>query len=111
MVKIGTKFSEPYTIGDFGRPQGSVIGPLLFVISQNDFPDSNEEGNSVMFVDDDTEEVAGHSIEEAQRCYISSNCNVDDKETWRRKNPISSKEFQSTNSNPEHCQPIIGLYH
>ena len=43
---------------DHGAPQGSVLGGTLFIINENDFPACRIEGESVMFVDDDTDCVS-----------------------------------------------------
>ena len=45
-------------LGDHAAPQGSVLGGLLFIINENDLPICREEGDSVLFVDDDTDVVS-----------------------------------------------------
>ena len=45
-------------------PQGSILGPLIFLIFNNDFPASAVEGESVLYADDDTDNVHGKEVEE-----------------------------------------------
>ena len=56
-VQVEAQQSTTIELGDFAAPQGSVLGGLLFIINENDFPDCRTEGESVLFVDDDSDLV------------------------------------------------------
>ena len=66
VVQVETKFSDPEQLGDHAVPQGSILGPLIFLIFNNDFPASSQEGESVLYADDDTENVSDKDVVQLQ---------------------------------------------
>ena len=57
-VQVEAQQSSREVLGNHAAPQGSVLGGLLFIINENDFPACRSNGDSVLFVDDDTDVVS-----------------------------------------------------
>ena len=62
IVQVETKFSDPEHLGDYAMPQGSILAPLIFLIFNNGFPGCSEEGESVLYADDDTVNVRAKDV-------------------------------------------------
>ena len=88
-VQIDSKRSPPHTIGPFAVPQGSVLGCLLFIISQNDLPaattDNSTDSQTICFVDDETEQVADSN---PARLQVKLQERVDNAVLWLKDNKM-----------------------
>ena len=69
-----------------GVPQGSVLGPLLFIIYTNDLPNCLIDCNAILFADDTTIYKSSSDI---QYLYQSTNAELESLTQWFRANKLS----------------------
>ena len=78
LVQIEASTSSELECEEHAVPQGSVLGGLLHVINSNDFPLCHESGESIVYVDDDSDVVHDkdpetlRSVIEAEACNSAS---------------------------------------
>jgi len=71
---------------EYGVPQGSVLGPLLFIIYSNDIPHSITYSKSILFADDTTVYITGSNLE---IMYQHVNYDLKSLNDWFRANKLS----------------------
>ena len=97
-VKIGKTFSNEGEI-TLGIPQGSVLGPLLFLIYINDLPNLSTRYQTILFADDTTLSFKGDNLPDlVQLC----NTELNEFSKWAVANRLSintEKTFYNVVSN------------
>ena len=63
-VKVGSVISNELPV-KMGVPQGSVLGPLLFLLYVNDFPSAFKDSTCIMYADDTTLICCKETVREA----------------------------------------------
>lgn len=83
--QVNSKLSEPRTTIT-GIPQGSILGPLLFLIYINDFPNSLKNADCDMFADDTQIGIASKDPKSITETLNSDLANISD---WMAANKLS----------------------
>ena len=84
-VALGNVLSEEFPVS-CGTPQGSVLGPLLYIIIANDMPKCLKFANSIMFADDTTIFMSGRNL---KFLYRKMNDDLNRLTLWFNKNNLS----------------------
>ena len=83
LVQVESKWSDVMSVGDHGAPQGSVLAGLIFIIYSNDFPASSVHGQSIVYVDDNTD-IVSHANPNVLQTEIQMK--ADDSSEWLKDN-------------------------
>jgi hypothetical protein len=91
-VKINGKFSQERSIHR-GVPQGSVLGPILFVLYMNDFPNALI-GSTTLYADDATILTTHHDLDSLK---AECNINMNNAQRWLTENDLVLNESKTVN--------------
>lgn len=83
--------SEPKHVS-VGVPQGSILGPLLFLVYMNDLPDCSRDGSFILFADDTT---IVHSDSDADSLEIRVRDTLSNVEGWFVSNRLTVNQGKS----------------
>jgi len=72
-----------------GVPQGSILGPLMFILFFNDFKDCLTNANAIMYADDTVVYYADDDVHSIEQCLTA--------------------EFKSISQYLEKCELVINL--
>ena len=106
-VKIGEETS-PYRLVRTGVPQGSILGPVLFLVYINDLPSITDSANFSLFADDTTLTCSSHSYPDLIHL---ANQNLDQLHSWTVNNRLSLNAKKTSailfsNRSPDIATPL-----
>ena len=88
MVKIGTQLSSERPVTT-GVPQGSILGPLLFLVAVNDLPNVVQNCKVTLFADD-IQLCISHRPEHTPMAYDNLQRDLESIENWCKKNGLKN---------------------
>lgn len=102
--------SDTVNAQSYGVPQGSVLGPLLFIIYTNDLYNSLKFSKAILFADDTTIYVTGSHL---QRLCMMLNSDLTELADWFKANKlslnVSKTRYMLITNNPKDHEKTLNI--
>lgn len=102
VIKLNGNVSPEFSV-NLGVPQGSVLGPLIFLLIINDLPNYIKMGHSVLFADDTTIALSAQNPHELQGKLLAT---INKMTKWSDKNRLILNAGKTVHMNFHKRRPL-----